>query len=281
MWWYWSQRILVGCALAASIVVAADVVNVILGAGIEASLPPIRPTADAVSRSDATHPDTDRILSGNLFQPDRRGAQETGMTAALPAPLESTHRLVGTVTGSGAFGFAVLEELSSSAQSLYQIQDFLPGGAQLVEIGRYEIVLKSGEATYRLAVQEDLPAGAPSAAAPGADGVREVAANHFQIDRSKVDAVLSNLPQLLTQARLIPNFAGGRSDGFRLINIKPSSFYAQVGLQDGDVLRRVNGIEVNDAPNLLKAFELLRNEAQINLDLNRASQPTTLVYEIR
>lgn len=281
VWWHWRQRLVTVGVLAAAAYVAADAVNLFMGATIEASMPPSRPSAGAAALPPSTA-DVAVILQGNLFNPNQRGNSAVSTVAPAPVAIESTHRLVGTVTGGGEFGFAVLEEKSSSAQNLYRIGDLLPGGAQLVGIDRYAITIRVGGTTQQLAVQEDVPSGVAQAGGPvAAGGVREVAANHWLIERAKIDAALANLPQLLTQARLIPNFTGGKADGFRLLSMKAGSFYTEIGLQEGDVLRRINGVEVNDPQNLLKAFEQLRNEAAINLDLQRRSQPVTLAYEIR
>ena len=283
IWYRWRQFVLVTVTLAGATFLAADLFNLFLGATLEASTPPLRPPAPADVVSSAP-PDVDAILRGNLFQPDQRGNNaEPSSTETPPSAVESTHQLVGTVTGSGSFGFAILEEKNSKTQSLYRLNDLLPGGGQLVEIERYEIVVQVGSRTQRLRIAEDVPmagsGGAPGAPSPA--GVRAMSDNHWLIERSKVDAALANLPQLLTQARLIPNFIGGKSDGFRLVSINPNSFFADIGLQEGDVLERINGVEVKDPQNLLKAFEQLRNEANINVDVQRQSQPMTLAYEIR
>jgi len=284
VWWHWRRRLVAAMALAAAAYLAADATNLFMGATIEASMPPSQPAAGS-SVTPPTPADVDAILRDNLFNPRQRGNAAVSTTApAEPAPVavESTHRLVGTVAGGGDFGFAVLEEKGNNAQSLYRIGDLLPGGAQLVAIERYAVVIQVGTATQRLAVQEDLPpatpAGGPTAAA---GGVREVAANHWLIERGKIDAALANLPQLLTQARLIPNFTGGKVDGFRVLSMQPGSFYTDIGLKEGDVLQRINGVDVKDPQNLLKAFEQLRNETSINVDLLRQSQSVTLGYEVR
>ena len=284
IWWHWRQRFIAVMALAAAAYLAADAANLFLGATIEASMPP----SQSVTGGNVMPPapaDLDAILRDNLFNPRQRGntAVSPAATAPVPVAVESTHRLVGTVAGGGDFGFAVLEEKGNNAQSLYRIGDLLPGGAQLVAIERYAIVIQVGTTTQRLAVQEDLPSAAGPAGAPGAaaTGVREVAANHWMIERSKIEAALANLPQLLTQARLIPNISGGQSDGFRVLSMQPGSFYTEIGLKEGDVLQRINGVDVKDPQNLLKAFEQLRNESSINVDLLRQSQSVTLAYEVR
>ncbi|MBI3621924.1 MAG: hypothetical protein HY208_07050 [Nitrospirae bacterium] len=280
VWWHWRQRLLTVGVLAAAAYLAADAANLLMGATIEASMPPSRPSARTAAIPPSTA-DVDAILRGNLFNPNQRGNTAVSPAAAPPVVIEATHHLVGTVTGGGDFGFAVLEEKSNSAQNLYRVGDLLPGGAQLVGIERYAITIRVGGALQQLAVQEEVPgaapAGGPSAAA---GGVREVAANHWLIDRGKIEAALANLPKLLTQARLIPNFIGGKANGFQVLSMQPGSFFTEIGLKEGDVLQRINGVEVNDPQNLLKAFEQLRNEAAINVDLQRRSQPVTLAYEI-
>lgn len=281
MWWYWRQRIIAGLLLAAAAYLAADLVNVVMGASLEASVPVVDRTVEPKTAMPLPPVNVDAILQGNLFQPSQRGGVASLPAASEPpVAVESTHRLVGTVTGSGGFGFAVMEEKSSKAQSLYRTNDVLPGGAQLVSIERYAIVVQSGSSTRRLTLDEDLPMAA-TVGGPAAGGVREMSANHWLIERRKVDDVLANLPQLLTQARLIPNFSGGKADGFRLTSIRPNSFFAEIGLQEGDVLQRINGVEVKDPQNLLTAFQQLKNEANINLDVQRNAQPATLAYEIR
>jgi general secretion pathway protein C len=276
-WWHWRRRLVTVLVLAVSAYLAADLTTVFMGATIEASMPPSRPAGEPVAIPPPTA-DTAAILKGNLFNPNQRGGATSASAEPAPPPvaIESTHLLVGTVTGGSDFGFAVLEEKSSHVQNLYRIGDQLPGGAQLVGIERHAITIRVGSSTQRLMVEEDIPQAAAAASGPvvASGGVREVTANHWLIERA-------NLPRLLTQARLIPNFAGGKADGFRLLSMQPGSFFTEIGLQEGDVLQRINGIEVNDPQNLLKAFQQLRNETAINVDVQRRSQPVTLAYEIR
>jgi general secretion pathway protein C len=280
IWWHWRQRFIAGLVLAASAFLVADLVTLFMGASLEASMPPLRPSPPPASSSLGSAADVEAILRGNLFHPDQRGGVSAfSTTEPLPAPIESTHRLVGTVSGSGSFGFAVLEEKSSKIQSLHRIDEQLPGGAQLIAIERHEILIQVGPTTHRLAVEDDVPASTTVSGAAG--GVRELAANHWLIERRKVEAALANLPQLLTQARLVPNFSGGKADGSRLVGIKANSFFSDIGLQDGDILKRINDVEITDPLTLGRAFMQLQHEANINLDLQRRSQPLTLSYEIR
>jgi len=101
------------------------------------------------------------------------------------------------------------------------------------------------------------------------------------IDRREIENAVDNLPQLMAKARLIPNINDGKPDGFRIFAIMEGSLYAKIGLQNGDILHRVNGVDVKDPQNLLKVFEQLKDESAIVVDLVRNNQKETFNYEIR
>jgi len=58
---------------------------------------------------------------------------------------------------------------------------------------------------------------------------------------------------LLSQARIMPSYVEGEMRGVEINKIKPDSIYERAGFQDGDVVRSVNGIEINN-PGESQAF---------------------------
>jgi hypothetical protein len=62
-------------------------------------------------------------------------------------------------------------------------------------------------------------------------------------------------PDELGTARLSPNIMRGKFvQGHRIDNIKPTSFWAHVGLHEGDVISRVNNMAFNTSSEILTAF---------------------------
>jgi general secretion pathway protein C len=116
-------------------------------------------------------------------------------------------------------------------------------------------------------------------AQPG--GIVKLTPNQWVLDRLEITAALDNLPQLLTKARVVPNFTSGKPDGFRIFSIVPDSFFSKIGLLNGDVLQRINGVEVKDPENFMKVFQQLKGESSVTLDLVRNNQKQTFAYEIR
>ena len=101
------------------------------------------------------------------------------------------------------------------------------------------------------------------------------------LDRREVDAAFANLPRLLTQARVMPHYSDGKMAGFRVISVKSDSLFGRIGLQPQDVLKRINGMEIKDPSRFLSAFQQVKEEDTITIDLVRQGRPSTFVYEIR
>lgn len=128
------------------------------------------------------------------------------------------------------------------------------------------------------------PSRGPAPAPPGRggrmDGVRQVADNRYDIDRSVIDQTLSNLNTIATQARIVPSFENGVANGFKLFSIQPGSLYASIGVENGDVIQRVNGYEINSPEKALELYQRLREAAHVTIELKRGGQVIRKEYNI-
>jgi general secretion pathway protein C len=122
------------------------------------------------------------------------------------------------------------------------------------------------------------PSG-PGARAP-MEGVREIGQNRYEIDRAVIDSTLSNLNTIATQARIVPSFKNGAANGFKLFSIQPSSLYASIGIQNGDVIQRVNGYEINSPEKALELYQKLRESQRVTIELERGGQVIRKEYSI-
>jgi general secretion pathway protein C len=201
---------------------------------------------------------------------------------AVVEPLNLNVRLTGTVVGNAPeSSFAMIMDVSGREEHLYRLGDKVLGEGLVASIDRDSVRLTRGGAEQILRLFEEEPA--PGKAAAPTVRRQSVSADQFRftIDRGEVDEALNDLPRLLTQARLLPNFRSGQTDGFRIFNIVPGSLFARIGLQNGDVLHRVNDIAIQDPAKFMSIFQDLKNESRISLDLVRGNERKTLEYEIR
>ena len=101
------------------------------------------------------------------------------------------------------------------------------------------------------------------------------------IDKREVDQASANMSQLMTQIRVVPNFTDGQPDGFKVFAIRPGSLFSKIGLQNGDVLKRVNGIDLQGPEQAFEAYQTLKDQTSLQIDLVRRNENRTFSYEIR
>lgn len=130
---------------------------------------------------------------------------------------------------------------------------------------------------------DEPPADAPDAGAPSAydSWVKRVSANEYQIDRSMLMNELNDLTKLGMQARVVPNYKGGKYEGFKLIGVRPNSLYRAIGIRSGDVVKSVNGAELNSPNKAITLFEELKNQAKITVDVERGGRSMQLLYQVK
>jgi len=273
---------------------AADAVNQYLVARWQIPLPPPRATPAAVSESPASRAPTDlaAITRRDIFN---SAPAPHGTAAPAPVspdrpvpvvePLNLNARLTGTVVGtSPADSFAIIMDVGQRDERPYRLGDKVMGEGVVTEILRDRVRLKRGEAEQVLRLfEEDKTATATVTPAGNNLNGRQVAPDQYRfvIDRGEVDEALSDMPRLLTQARLLPNFRAGQTDGFRIFNIVPGSIFARIGLKNGDVLHRINDIPIEDPTKFMSVFQDLKDASRINVDLVRGTERKTFEYEIR
>jgi general secretion pathway protein C len=201
-----------------------------------------------------------------------------------PLNLASKFKLLGVVVGDRGGVSAIIEELASKHQLFVRLHDTIPDSGEIVEIQRSGILVRQGNEQEFLELFTGLEkppmpqvvsTGPPPAATTGGGQIKKV------LDRREVEQAMNDLPKLLSQARAVPVLANGTMTGFRLDYIAKNSFYEKIGLQYGDVLKQVNGVEIKDPGTMLSLFQQLRNENSVKLDVLRNNQRTTMVFDIR
>lgn len=111
--------------------------------------------------------------------------------------------------------------------------------------------------------------------------VRSAGSNNFIISQEGVQHAIENPSQLMTDARLQPNYINGKQEGFILREVRNGGIYQSLGLQNGDVLLRINNYEITNPEIALQAFTALKGMDRVDLDILRNGSRMTLTYQIR
>lgn len=222
------------------------------------------------------------ISEREVFGP-RAAAARTG-----DASRSSSLRLWG-VAFTGDEARAVVEDTATRRQDLYRVGDAV-GAARVTAISwdRVTLLGPRGEETLELAAPAAAPPPEPIAPsvpavreASAAERIRQTGENAFVVDRRELEDGAQGMSGLLTQLRAVAEVRDGRPAGFRLFQIRDRSLFARLGLRDGDVVQRVNGTAIAEPAALLDFLQRLGREPRVALDIVRADQPRTLVYELR
>ncbi len=99
--------------------------------------------------------------------------------------------------------------------------------------------------------------------------------------RDDVDAVVdAGLGRFLQRVDVEPALAGGRFEGFRIVELRPADWWQGVDLQPGDVVVRVNGLPIERETEAYDAFQTLKKSPKLRVAYRRSGVERELVLEI-
>ncbi len=105
--------------------------------------------------------------------------------------------------------------------------------------------------------------------------------NRCTIARSLFTEILLDTTRLATSARFVPSVKDGAIQGLKLFAIRPDSFFARLGFQNGDLLRTVNGMPMATPEQALAAYAKLHETTHFTVEIERrdAKQNLEIVIE--
>jgi len=195
----------------------------------------------------------------------------------------STATLVGP-GGKGAPSVYAVGDVESFAPNT-KLTRVAPDRIEFLNNGRLEYAEVGGE--LGPSIFGPPPAGEAIAAVSkpaekkeGAPLVKTEGGGKYAIDAKEIENAMGNLDKLYTEIRAVPNFDGGKVSGMKVLSVKGGSIFAKLGLQRGDILQRINGLEL-DVRKGFEIFNQLKDQKSITVDLIRQGTPQTFEYEIR
>ena len=206
-------------------------------------------------------------------------------------------KLVATVvTSSDDHSVAVFVDTSKNRPTAFHIGEKLLGQAEILAIEWRRVAVDNGGRCEFFSLDDDKKkkkgssrpvaslAPPPKRGAPKMQlgkGVKKLNEGEYEIPRDEIDNVLGNLNVVATQARIVPSFRNGKANGFKLFSIRPGSLYSKIGIQNGDIIQKINGYEINSPDKALQIYSKLKDAQQITVDLVRRGRAKTMSYAIR
>lgn len=99
--------------------------------------------------------------------------------------------------------------------------------------------------------------------------------------RSLLDKLLEDNTHLATSARFVPSIQDGQTNGFKVYAIRPGSVFQRMGMENGDRIKAINGLEMNNPEQALSAYSKLKSATELVIAVERRGQSVTLSYQIQ
>ncbi len=105
--------------------------------------------------------------------------------------------------------------------------------------------------------------------------------NSFTIEKSFMKDKMSNISDILTQARGIQINNPDGSISFKIVDIEPGGIFAYLGIENNDIITQINGESINDLNAVMSLFGKISNIDRLNLTVKRGGSETPLDYKFK
>lgn len=206
-------------------------------------------------------------------------------------------KLLGTLlAGLEQWSFCSIQDTSTQKTQTYMIGDLVLG-AEIKEIQRTRVIINNnGRKEFIDSTPGDGSAPVayvpPPSATPGGNtatptpgvlgaGIRAITENEYEVPKTEIDKTLANLNDVAMQARIVPAFKDGVAQGFKLFSIRQESIYSKIGVQNGDVIKRINGYDLNSPEKALEIYTKLKEASRIDIEIERNGSTVRKTYNVR
>jgi general secretion pathway protein C len=226
-----------------------------------------------------------------------KAPEKTSLPLTLVAIMYSPPRALGLTS---PWSVAVVRDTEDKSLGAYGAGDKIHN-AKVIGIEETRVYLDNGGKTEFLDLLEGTKGPATAVAEPQtnavsgqaaagsgdaltsemAKGIKKTGEHTYEIQRSTLESVLGNMSLLSRSARIVPEIRDGKAAGFRLYSVRPEGPFALIGMQNGDVISSINGLEITSPEKALEVYAKLKSASHLSLGLERNGAKVAKEYSIR
>lgn len=228
--------------------------------------------------------------------------------SSIPVESDAPLKLLGTMSAENPrYSMALIMDEDSNQTHVVSPDDYIGQDILIVEVRRDRVVFERDGQLEFIRMANSIsgnpspvsigPSAVPTPVRPsvsldssvqkqlvkkaiGGRGVNSAGDGSYNVDRDSIKKQLNNAKDIAAQGRVIPNYKDGQRNGLKIVGVRPDSIYQDLGIQSGDVLRGVNGREINTQQEALELFEKLKTEDEVEIQVERRGQQKELKYNI-
>ncbi len=239
------------------------------------------------------------LIRGKIIVEQALGSGPGG-TPVEPVPVDDPAveemMVTGTIAGHSSFARVAIKEKDKEESEELSIGRKIQGYIVKAISEHYTVLFKNGlnlnvevgetikEAKARhLAMEERirLKKGHKTDPNATADNLKPGQTVIRPISRTDFERYLRDESLIYKDARFGPNMVEGKIDGYKIFQVATTHIFYQLGARNGDVIRRVNGIPLNNTQKMLELWSNIKNSTVVTIDIDRKGNIIGYEFQIR
>ncbi|GBF49070.1 type II secretory pathway protein C [Leptospira ryugenii] len=228
------------------------------------------------------------LIRGVLFDPNQAqaGDAQSNVDPEIAQDNGDADQLLvtGTISGHWSFARVTVREKSANDSEEFAIGEMV-AGYKVQDIQPHYVVLKKGGLSLKVNIGET-PAQAKerlrpktetgeASPLPSSQTVQKV------LSREDVNRKLKDPNTIYKNARFGPHLVDGKIEGYKLYQVAKDHVFYSLGARSGDIIRRVNGMPLNETEKMLEIWGSVKQASKITVDLERQGKIITYEFIIR
>jgi general secretion pathway protein C len=179
----------------------------------------------------------------------------------------------------------IAEKGKKKDEKLYGIGEKVPGNAVISEIFVDRIILRRGGVLETLMLQNKERANlAKNNKGRGINSSKAIVnlgdGVHWKIDNAYLNQRLGDISSLAREVGVEVYKENNVQKGYRLVSARGSKLLRDMGLQPGDILHEVNGVQLTTIQAGLSVYQKMRSAQTLRVVISRNGRRETRIYEI-
>ncbi len=207
-------------------------------------------------------------------------AKQGGNPDTLGGASVSNLKLKGTFFTESPNPLAIIEHSDNGQVMMYELGDDI-AGLRIVSISRGEIKLRLEGREYTLS----FPYGGMRHTEKPYDETDKWynvsrQGDVVTIDKATVTGAILRARDIMQDLKASPYSQDGKRAGIAITSLNEVGILEEIGIKEGDIIKRVNGFILNSPFQVFNAYRNLKNKQEIKVEIVRQGSPLMLTYRI-
>lgn len=104
----------------------------------------------------------------------------------------------------------------------------------------------------------------------------------IELERQIVERKIKTaIPELINKVKIEQNLVKGEMRGIKIAELPEDSFISKLEIYRNDIIKEINGIQINDFKTLFSIYNKLRNQSRFEVILERNGAPVRILYILK